>query len=177
MICNIYILHINGDKLLCFYTNVAFENIGFRAFFPSIFFCMNAVILFKTWNVPLRTRISIWRHRSNVPSRHSKFKGCSSSCFLIVSRTLSIISYNLDVFAKVGLSFDNYCRWGPSIIKQNGTCHRNRNTYWITGTIHIYFAAFLPWSLLFQFEIKIHHDESVFPLQTFQGIFESNTSR
>ena len=30
-----------GDELLCFYKNVAFENIGFRAFF-ELFVCVNA---------------------------------------------------------------------------------------------------------------------------------------
>ena len=40
---NILFFCVNrGDELLCFYTNVAFENIGFRALFPSFFVCMKA---------------------------------------------------------------------------------------------------------------------------------------
>ena len=35
------IINLNrGDKLLCFYTNVAFENIGFRAFFRAFCFAI-----------------------------------------------------------------------------------------------------------------------------------------
>ena len=32
----------SGYKLLCFYINVIFENIGFRAFFLAFFVCVNA---------------------------------------------------------------------------------------------------------------------------------------
>ena len=36
---NIIIFYVNrGDKLLCFYTIVVFENIGFRAFFRAFSF-------------------------------------------------------------------------------------------------------------------------------------------
>ena len=45
-----------GDKLLCFYTNVTFENIEFLAFCPNFFVCVNAALYnFLLNNIALLT--------------------------------------------------------------------------------------------------------------------------
>ena len=43
----VYFCVNRGDKLLCFYIKVTFENIGFRVFFRAFFVCMSAALGLK----------------------------------------------------------------------------------------------------------------------------------
>ena len=52
------ILHFcvnRGNKLLCFYTNVAFENIGFSCYFLSFFVCVNTALLWCLSSCPSKS--------------------------------------------------------------------------------------------------------------------------